>query len=129
MGVKTVPHRPYCRDLAPRDFWLFPKLRGCGYETIEEMKEAVTKAIDTLTQEDFHGAFRRFLERFNYCVAAGGDYFEKDSSFICVISIKVPIRKKSGNLSYVPHRFIIPVQSRQYFRSDERQRAEGEGKI
>ena len=39
------------------DFWLFPKLRGCRYETIEEMKEAVTKVIDTLTQEDFHRAF------------------------------------------------------------------------
>ena len=39
------------------DFWLFPKLRGCRYETIEEMKEAVAKVIDTLTQEDFHGAF------------------------------------------------------------------------
>ena len=25
-------------DLAPCDFWLFPKLRGCRYETIEEMK-------------------------------------------------------------------------------------------
>ena len=37
-------------DLAPCDFWLFPKLRGCRYETIEEMKEAVTKVIDTLTQ-------------------------------------------------------------------------------
>ena len=45
------------------DFWLFPKLRGCRYETIEEMKDAVTKVIDTLTQEDFHGAFQKFLER------------------------------------------------------------------
>ncbi len=44
-------------DLAPCDFCLFPKLRGCRYETIEQMKEAVTKVIDTLTQEDFHGAF------------------------------------------------------------------------
>ena len=34
------------------------KLRGCRYETIEEMKEAVTKVIDTLTQEDFDGAFQ-----------------------------------------------------------------------
>ena len=42
------------KSLAPCDFWLFPKLRGCHYETIEEMKEAVTKIIDTLTQEDFH---------------------------------------------------------------------------
>ena len=50
MGIKTVPHSPYNPDLVPSDFWLFPKHRGCHYETIEEMKEAVTKVIDTLTQ-------------------------------------------------------------------------------
>ena len=55
MGIKTVPHPPYSPDIAPCDFCLFPKLRGCRYETIEEMKEAVTKVIDTLTQEDFNG--------------------------------------------------------------------------
>ena len=50
MGIKTVSHLPYSPDLAPCDFWLFSKLRGCRYETIEEMKEAVTEAIDTLTR-------------------------------------------------------------------------------
>ena len=65
-------------DLAPSDFWLFPKLRGCRYETIEEMKEAVTKVIDTLTQEEFHRAFQKLWERYNKCIAAGGDYFEGD---------------------------------------------------
>ena len=50
MGIKTVPQSPYSPDLAPGDFCLFPKLRGFGYETIEEMKEAVTKVNDTLTQ-------------------------------------------------------------------------------
>ena len=49
MGIKTVPQPPYNPDLAPCDFWLFPKLRGCRYEIIEEMKEVVTKVIDTLT--------------------------------------------------------------------------------
>ena len=98
MDIKTVPHPPYSPDLASCDFWLFPKLRGCRYERIEEMKEAVTKVIDTLTQENFHGAFQKLLERYNKCIAAGGDYFEWDLSFMCVISIKVPIRKKSGNL-------------------------------
>ena len=63
MGVKTVPHPPYSPGFAPCDFWLFPKLRGCPYETIEEMKEAVTKVIDTLTQEDLHGALQKLLER------------------------------------------------------------------
>ena len=63
MGSKTVPQPPYSPRLAPYDFWLFPKLRGCRYETIEEMKEAVTKVIDMLTQEDFDGAFQKLLER------------------------------------------------------------------
>ena len=62
-GMKTVPQPSYSPDLSPCDFWLFPKLRGCRYETIEEMKEVVTKVIDTLTQEDFRGAFQKLLER------------------------------------------------------------------
>ena len=61
MGINTVSHPPNSPDLAPCDFWLFPKLRGCRYETIEEMKEAVTKVIDTLTR--FHGDFQKLLER------------------------------------------------------------------
>ena len=75
MDVKTVPHPPYSPDVAPCDFWLFPKLRGCRFETIEDMKEAVTKFIDTLTQEDLHGAFQKLLERYK-CIVAGGDYLE-----------------------------------------------------
>ena len=65
MGIKTVRHPPYSPDVAP-----------C--ETIEEMKEAVTKVIDTLTQEDIHGAFHKLLERYNKCIAARGDSFEGD---------------------------------------------------
>ena len=61
MGIKTLPHCPYSPDIAPCDFCLFPKLRGCRFEIIEEMKEAVTKVIDTLTQEDFHGALQKLL--------------------------------------------------------------------
>ena len=93
MGINTIPQPPYSPDVAPCDFWLFPKPRGCRYETIEKMKEAVTKVIDTLTQHDFDGAFQKLLERCNKCIAAGGD-----KSFMCVVSIKVPIRKKVWNL-------------------------------
>ena len=78
MGIKTVPQPHYIPDLAPFDFWLFSNLSGCPYEIIEEMKEAVAKVIDTLTQEDFHVAFQKLLERYNKCIAAGGDYFEGD---------------------------------------------------
>ena len=42
------------------------------------MKEAVTKVIDTLTQEDLHGAYQKLLERYNKCIAVRGDYLEGD---------------------------------------------------
>ena len=93
MGIKTVSHPPYCRDPAPCDFWLHPKLRGCHYEAIEGMKEAVKKFIDPLTQEDFHGALKKLLERYNKCIAAGGDYFEGDYSFMCLLSISAHTKK------------------------------------
>ena len=98
MGTKTVPLPPYSPDLALCNFWLFPMVRGCRYEITEEMKEAMTKVIDTLTQKDFQGAFQKLLELYEKCIAAGGDYFEGDWSFMCVLSIKVPIQQKSGNL-------------------------------
>ena len=73
MGIKTVPQPPYSPDLAPCDFWLFPKLRGCRYETIEEMKEAMMKVIDMFTQwglpdvvgtvQQVHCSQRRLLQK------------------------------------------------------------------
>ena len=82
MGIKTVPHPPYSPDLAPCDFWLFPKfkknLRGSRFETIEEMKEAVTRVMDMFTLEDFQRAFQKLVEWCNKCIAARGEYFEGD---------------------------------------------------
>ena len=66
---------PIVQTLLPK---IKEKLRGCRYETIEEMKEALTKVIDMLTQEDFFGALQKLLERYNKCIATGGDYFEGD---------------------------------------------------
>ena len=93
MGIKTVHHPPYSPDLAPSDFWLFRKLRGCRYETIEVMKEAVTKVIDMLTQKNFHGAFQKLLKRYK-CIAAGGDYFEGGLEFhVCTINKSAHTKK------------------------------------
>ena len=65
------------------------------------MKESVTKVIDTLKQEDFHGAFQKLFERYKKWIAADGDYFEGDKSFMCVPWIKVPKRKKGWKLIYL----------------------------
>ena len=61
---------------------------------MEEMKEAVTKVIDTLTQENFHGAFQKLLEAYNKCIAAGGDYFERGLEFhVCTINKSAHTKK------------------------------------
>ena len=76
------------------------------------MKEAVTNVIDTLTQEDFHGAFQKLLDRYNKCIAAGGNYFEGDLSFMCLLSIKVPIQKS-------PETYLMILVSSQKFKNGE----------
>ena len=76
MGIKTVPHPPYSPDMSPSDFWMLPrlkeKLRGRRFEDVEEMKEAVTEALDTFTLEDYQRAFKKWLERYNKFIELGG---------------------------------------------------------
>ena len=70
------------------------------------MKEAMTKVFNMLTLDDFHVTFQKVLERYNKFITARGDYFDVDYSFMFVLSIKVPIRKKkSGNLVNDPRSF------------------------
>ena len=59
------------------------------------------KVTDTLTHEDFHGAFQKLLELYNKCIAAGGDYYEGDKSFISVLSIKLPICQETYRMQLV----------------------------
>ena len=65
---------PIVQTLLPVTFGYFLSYH---YETIEEMKEAVTKVTDALTQEDFHGAFQKLLEQYK-CISAGEDDFKGD---------------------------------------------------
>ena len=81
MGIMIFPHPPNSPGVGPCYFWLFPKLkeklRGYRYKSFEEMKEAMMKVTDMLTQEDLHGVFQKLLEGYKG-FAAGGDYFEGD---------------------------------------------------
>ena len=107
MGFNSVRHRPYSPDLSPCDFWLFPKLRGCRYKTIEEMKEAVTKVIDTRTQEDFHGALQKLFGTVQVHCSREEITSKGTRVFMCVLSIKVP-----GNLFNDPRVYIYIYYSR-----------------
>ena len=58
------------------------------------MKEAMTKVIDTLTQEDFHGTFQKLLERYNNGIATG-EITSKGSrvSYMCTINKSAHTKK------------------------------------
>ena len=91
MCLKTVPQPLYSPDVGPCDFWLFPKLTGCHYETFEEMKEAVTTVIDTLTQEDFHGALQKLLGQAHW---SWRRLLRRGLEFhVCTINKSVPYEK------------------------------------
>ena len=72
------------------------------------MKEAVTKVIDMLIQEDFHGAFQKLLELYKNALQLG-EITTKGTRVSCVYYKKVPIRKK-----YLGTYLMIPVYSLSY---------------
>ena len=91
MGTKTVPHPPESPDLVPFDFWLLPKLRDCRYETIEEMKETVRNVIDRHTI-GLPWGLRGVVETIQvHC--SRRELLGRGLELMCVLSIKVPIRK------------------------------------
>jgi hypothetical protein len=73
---------PYSTDLAPCDFYLFPKLtltmKGKRFASIAEIEAATTTRLKGLTKDDFQVCFKKWQERWNKCVASQGDYFEGD---------------------------------------------------
>ncbi len=74
------PHPAYSPDLAPCDFFLFPKmtahLRGTRYGSLARLKEAVNSVLDDLTPADFRSCFDSLQKRWQRCLDADGQYFE-----------------------------------------------------
>jgi len=79
-----VPHPPHLPDLAPADFFLFPKIKttlaGCRFQTIEEIQENAIRELRALTESAFQEAFQDWKKCCEWCIASRGDYFEGDSA-------------------------------------------------
>jgi hypothetical protein len=62
--VRTLYHPPYCPDLSPPDYFLFPmlkmKLKGLHFADVPEIQEAVTDELKKVQKEDFSAAFRNW---------------------------------------------------------------------
>jgi hypothetical protein len=80
--MTVIPDPPYPPDLAPCDFFLFPKvklkLKGHQFDTIEQIQAESRRFLDTPTENDFQEAFQKCRRRWDRYLHAGGNYFESD---------------------------------------------------
>lgn len=79
-GIKLIEHPPYSPDLAPADFFFFPKLKAelAGTRITDSSVRTVWERVtNSLTKEDFVAAFEKWEDRWDKCVKVNGDYVEK----------------------------------------------------
>ena len=73
---------PYLPDLAPCDFFLFPKLKGVIKGTCQDSKTitiVIMKELQTIPMESFQKCIEAWQQRLEKCIRAQGDYFEGDN--------------------------------------------------
>ena len=81
-NMTVVPHPPYSPDLAPSDFFLFPKPKMKFKERIfltEEIQAESQAVLHMLQENDFQECFKNWQRRWDHCQASDGDYFEGDA--------------------------------------------------
>ena len=80
--VNTIEQAPYSPDMAPCDFFLFPKLklplRGKRFQSIEEIKKNATRELKAIPSSAYQGCMEDWVKRWHMCVASDGSYFEGD---------------------------------------------------
>jgi len=80
-NVAVLHHPPYSPDLAPADYFLFPKLKislkGQHFQTVEEIQCAVARELNSISKTAFLEGMKKLKERANKCTDQGGMYFEE----------------------------------------------------
>jgi hypothetical protein len=78
--TSVVPHPPYSPDLAPADFFLFPKLKTTFPNHSGDSGNA-TRELHAITESAFQEAFQQWKNRWERCIASRGDYFDGGSAY------------------------------------------------
>ncbi len=81
-GIPVVRQAPYSPDMAPSDFWLFPKikqqLKGFRFQSRDDIMQNATDQLKVLSPDEFETCFEQWKHRWVKCVNAQGAYFEGD---------------------------------------------------
>ncbi|XP_029163429.1 protein GVQW3-like [Nylanderia fulva] len=72
---------PYSPDVAPADFFLFPRvkreLKGKHLETLDNIQNTTTRCFNSIPKSEFQMAYDAWKTRWQRCIDAEGDYFEE----------------------------------------------------
>ncbi|EZA53809.1 Histone-lysine N-methyltransferase SETMAR, partial [Ooceraea biroi] len=79
-GIVMLDRPPYSPDLAPCDYFLFPKLKiavkGTRYNDITDIEAAVTEVLNDISKQDLERSFEMLATRSQRYIDAEGAYFE-----------------------------------------------------
>jgi hypothetical protein len=78
-----MDHPPYSPDLAPCDFWLFPKLnalKGQRFADLSGIQRSVKTLLQAILENSFQDCYQQWHHHLTKCIASQGEYFEGDSS-------------------------------------------------
>nr|CAI5830179.1 unnamed protein product [Callosobruchus analis] len=85
-GMTPIVHPPYSPDLAPCDFFLFPRLKrdmkGKRFATVEEVKQNSLEGLKSIPESEFKKCFEQWKGRLEKCVVSKGEYFEGDQNLV-----------------------------------------------
>ena len=74
------PPPPYSPDLAPCDFFLFPKLKaffaGRKYQSRQALGSAIHQYLITVPKSAYRDAFKKWIHRLKLCISSHREYFE-----------------------------------------------------
>jgi hypothetical protein len=77
--LERLPHPAYSPDLSPCDFCSFGILKGNmkngAFQTVEEILEALTLIWNGVTFEQLQSVFLNWIERLEWVISNGGDYY------------------------------------------------------
>ncbi len=78
--VRTAPHTPYSPDLAPLDFWVFPRLKedlaGTSFERPQDLGRAINQRLKSYGEEWYAACYVKWCEGLQKCIEQQGGYVE-----------------------------------------------------
>ncbi|GFT43122.1 histone-lysine n-methyltransferase setmar-like protein [Trichonephila clavipes] len=79
-SIVQLRQPPYSPDIAPCDFWLFPRLKmplkGHRFDNKQTVETNATNALKAISKTDFQECFNKWKHRYEQLVQSNGDYFE-----------------------------------------------------